>query len=267
MTNAGFGKATRREFGPVWSLGVGWRTSGLRFSEPRQDRGPPLQARPTEGAPPPLRLADPGSAVEGKVFVVDADASAREAVEALIRRAGARAVGYASAETLVAASAEAGPCCLVLELAPPELSGLDVQRRIARERPDMPVIFISDGLDLRDAVEAMKRGAIELLSKPVDGDALLAAVRRGLDTSRAVLADAAEMQALHARYGSLTPREREVMGLVVRGLMNKQVAGELGVSEVMVKVHRAKIMRKMEVRTLAGLVLMSVRLQEKPSRA
>src|SRR5579859_2452601 len=207
MTDTRFGKAARLEFGPIWFAGAGWRPAVPPSAGPRQERrpaaGPPLlQPRAPEGAPPPLRLADPGSAVEGKVFVVDADASAREAVEALVRAAGARAVGYASAEALVGASAEAGPCCLVLELTPPDLGGLDVQRRIARERPDMPVIFISDGLDLRDAVEAMKRGAIELLSKPVDGDALLAAVRRGLETSREVLAETAEMRALQARYAS-----------------------------------------------------------------
>lgn len=182
-------------------------------------------------------------------------------MEALVQRSGWQARSFASGHGFLAQRPAPGPCCLVLELTLPDLCGLEVQRRMAINRLEMPVIFITDCGDLRQLVQAAKAGAVELLPKPIDCEALLEAVRIALDASRAALAQAAEMRALQARYASLSCREREVMALVVEGLLNKQVGGELGITEITVKTHRGQVMRKMQARTLVDLVHMSAKLR------
>jgi FixJ family two-component response regulator len=200
-------------------------------------------------------------AAPASVFVVDADASVRDHLEGLIQRSGWCAMSFASGLGFLAQRPAPGPSCLILELTLPDLSGLEVQRRIAVDRRETPVIFITGCSDLRMMVQAMKAGAVELLPKPIDCAALLNAVRSALDASRAALAQAAEIHALQARHDSLSGREREVMALVAAGLLNKQVGGVLGISEITVKAHRGQVMRKMQARTLVDLVHMSAKLR------
>jgi FixJ family two-component response regulator len=151
------------------------------------------------------------------------------------------------------------PCCLVLDVTLPDLNGLELQRQIGA-RTDMPIIFITGYGDVPTTVRAMKAGAVEFLTKPFNDDVLLDAIRHCIERSRAALQQQAEMRVLRGRYESLTPREREVMALVVRGLLNKQVGGELGISEITVKAHRGQLMRKMQADSLPGLVTMAARL-------
>lgn len=141
----------------------------------------------------------------------------------------------------------------------PGLNGLDLQKRIAAERTDMPIIFITGYGDVPKTVQAMKAGAVEFLTKPFKDEVLLSAVRQALERSRLAIAHDTEMQELRDRYASLTPREQQVMGLVVSGLLNKQVGGELGISEITVKAHRGKVMRKMKANSLADLVKMAAK--------
>jgi FixJ family two-component response regulator len=212
-----------------------------------------------ENAPPPSKAPETSDAT---VIVVDADPSVRCGAEALIEQAGWRAESFPSAKSFLAAPAPPGPCCLVLELTPPDLCGLEVQRRIAARTRAMPVVFITDRSDVRMTVRAMKAGAIELLPKPIDPEALLEAVTAALNASRAALARATEARALQTRYASLSGREREVMQRVTAGLLNKQVGGALGISEITVKAHRGQVMRKMQAKTLVELVGMSATLQQ-----
>jgi FixJ family two-component response regulator len=194
------------------------------------------------------------------VFVVDDDVSVRESLEAMIRFAGFRAETFASAHDFLGHPRAMVPNCLVLDVGLPDLSGLDLQNLIASERTDMPIIFITGYGDVPMTVRAMKAGAAEFLTKPFDDQVLLAAIRHAIERSRVALSQETALQSLRDRHASLSKREREVMALVVSGLLNKQVGAELGISEITVKTHRAQAMRKMNARSLADLVNMAGRL-------
>jgi FixJ family two-component response regulator len=194
------------------------------------------------------------------VFVVDDDISVRESLELLIHSAGWRAATFASAQAFLDRSRERVPSCLVLDVSLPGLNGLELQKRVGGERPDMPIIFVTGYGDIPMSVQAMKAGAVEFLTKPFADEALLGAVRNALEQSGAALRREAGLRALRECYASLSPRERQVMGLVVSGLLNKQVGGELGISEITVKAHRGQVMRKMKASSLPELVTMSGRL-------
>jgi len=202
--------------------------------------------------------------VQPIVFVVDDDISVRESLELLIRSAGWRAETFASAQAFLSRPRPAVPCCLVLDVTMPGLNGLELQQRLA-ERTEMPIIFVTGYGDVPMTVRAMKAGAVEFLTKPVKDDVLLEAIRHSIERSRATLDREAQMQLLRDCYSSLTPREREVMELVVSGLLNKQVGGELGISEITVKAHRGQVMRKMKADSLADLVTMAQRLGVRPA--
>ena len=194
------------------------------------------------------------------VFVVDDDISVRESLGLLIRCEGWQPETFASAQEFLDRPRALVPSCLVLDISLPGLNGLDLQNRVAVERTDMPIIFITGHGDVPMTVQAMKAGAVEFLTKPFSDEVLLSAIRQALERSRLVLGHEAEMQALRDCYASLTPRERQVMALVVSGLLNKQVGGELGISEITVKAHRGKVMQKMKADSLADLVKMAARL-------
>lgn len=193
------------------------------------------------------------------VFIVDDDVSVRESLESLIADAGWRPEVFASAEEFLDRPRQSFPGCLVLDVSLPDLNGLEVQKRIA-DRTDLPIIFITGHGDIPMTVQAMKGGAVEFLTKPFVPEVLLTAIHDAIERSRALLGEEADLQALRGRYESLTLRERQVMALVVRGQLNKQVGGELGISEITVKAHRGRVMRKMEARSLAALVNMAARL-------
>jgi FixJ family two-component response regulator len=199
------------------------------------------------------------------VFVVDDDVSVRESLELLIRCEGWQPETFASAQEFLDYPQVHIPNCLVLDVSLPGLTGLDLQRRIAGERTDMPIIFITGHGDVPMTVQAMKAGAVEFLTKPFRDDVLLRAIRQALERSRVALGHAAEMRVLRDRYATLSQRERQVMALVVSGLLNKQVGGELGISEITVKAHRGKVMQKMKAGSLADLVKMAARLRPAPA--
>lgn len=193
------------------------------------------------------------------VYIVDDDISVREALEGLITEAGWQPEVFASAEEFLARPREPVPSCLVLDVSLPNLNGLELQKQIA-DRADLPIIFITGHGDIPMSVQAMKAGAIEFLTKPFGPEVLLGAIAGAIERSGALLARQAGLQVLRDRYQSLTPRERDVMALVVRGQLNKQVAGELDIAEITVKVHRGQVMRKMAARSFAELVDMAARL-------
>jgi len=194
------------------------------------------------------------------VFIVDDDVSVRSALESLIESAGWVAETFASAQEFLRRPRVAAPSCLVLDVSLPDINGLELQRRVATDRTDMPIIFISGYGDVPMTVRAMKAGAVEFLMKPFKDDVLLDAIRGALERSLTALREESEAQVLRSRSASLTPREREVMALVVSGLLNKQVGGELGISEITVKAHRGQVMRKMKAKSLPALVTMAWRL-------
>src|SRR2546426_12487321 len=198
------------------------------------------------------------------VFVVDDDISVRESLELLIRCAGWHPEAFASAQEFLARPRVLAPSCLVLDVSLPDLNGLDLQKRVAADRIDMPIIFITGYGDVPMTVQAMKAGAVEFLTKPFGDDVLLSAIRNAIERSRTALSHEAEIRALREAYALLTPREREVMAFVVSGRLNKQVGGELGISEITVKAHRGREMRKMKAGSLADLVNMAGRLRLAP---
>ena len=199
------------------------------------------------------------------VFVVDDDVSVRESLELLIRCAGWQPETFDSAQDFLARPrAVAAPSCLILDVHLPDLNGLDLQKRVV-DRIDMPIIFITGYGDIPMTVQAMKAGAVEFLTKPFSDDALLNAIEHAIERSEAALGHEAEMRAIREDYAALSRREREVMALVASGLINKQVGGELGISEITVKAHRGRVMRKMKADSLAELVGMAARLGLAPA--
>ena len=204
--------------------------------------------------------AAPKSQIKPVVFVVDDDVSVRESLELLIQFAGWQPETFASAAEFLARPRTTMPCCLVLDVSLPDLNGLELQKLIASERSDMPIIFITGHGDVPMTVQAMKAGAVEFLIKPFDDEVLLTAIRHAIERSAAVLDDEAELTVLRASYDSLTPREQEVMRLVVSGMLNKQIGLKLGISEITVKAHRGKVMQKMKLDSVADLVKTAVRL-------
>jgi len=225
-------------------------------------RGPyTVRSSSTDRASEVITMPD----VTSVVFVVDDDVSVRESLELLLSAAGWQPETFASAQEFLSRPRAAVPCCLVLDVTLPGLNGLQLQQQLAG-RTDMPIIFITGHGDVPMSVQAMKAGAVEFLTKPFRDDALLEAIRGAIERSRAALHLDSETRALRACYESLTPREREVMTLVVCGLLNKQVGGELGISEITVKAHRGQVMRKMKADSLPELVTMAARLGLRSAR-
>ena len=198
------------------------------------------------------------------VFIVDDDISVRESLESLVRTVGWQAETFASAEDFLARPRVAAPSCLVLDVQLPDLSGLDLQKRVG-DRTDMPIIFITGYGDIPTTVQAMKAGAFEFLTKPYRSDDVLAAIENAMKRSRAALGRQAKVMSIQDHYASLSRRERQVMALVVSGRLNKQVGGELGISEITVKAHRGNVMRKMKAESVADLVRMATSLQLAPA--
>jgi FixJ family two-component response regulator len=202
------------------------------------------------------------------VFVVDADIRVRESLELLIRSQGWESQTFESARDVLMWPRSIAPKCLILAYTPPFPNCLEMQKRIARTRPELPIIVISDCADIPTAIQVFKAGALDFLIKPCNNDLLLCAIRQSLTRSSVTLKQEMEMQNLQSRYALLTLRERQVMACVVSGLLNKQVGGELGITEITVKFHRGNLMRKMKAGSFADLVSMAARLRiERPSAA
>jgi len=200
------------------------------------------------------------------VFVVDDDVWVRESLESLIQDQGWQPETFASAQEFLDRPRTLTPSCLVLDISLPGLNGLELQKRVAVERTDMPIIFITGHGDIPMSVGAMKAGAVEFLTKPFKDEVLLTAIQQALERSRLALTQEEETQELRGRYASLTPREQDVMALVVSGLLNKQVAGELGITESTVKAHRGQVMQKMKANSVQDLVKMTAKLHQSAAR-
>jgi FixJ family two-component response regulator len=194
------------------------------------------------------------------VFVVDDDVSVRESLELLIRWAGWKVETFASAREFLSHPRVDGPSCLVLDVNLPDLNGLELQKSVADNRHDMPIVFITGYGDVPMTVQAMKAGAVEFLMKPFNDDVLLSSIRQAIERSCSLQAYESEMDILRNCYASLSHRERQVMALVTTGLLNKQVGFELGISEITVKAHRGQVMRKMKALSLVDLVTMAAKL-------
>jgi len=194
------------------------------------------------------------------VSVINGDASVRERLRRLMQSEGWQAETYASAQEFLARPRTVVPNCLVLDVYSSGLDALDLQKRLAVERPEMPIIFMADQVDVATTVKAIKAGAVELFTEPLRDDLLLSSIQEALDRSRVAIVHEAEVRAIRERYALLTTRERQVMALVVSGLLNKQVGGELGISEITVKAHRGQVMQKMNASSLADLVKKAERL-------
>src|SRR5262250_1080065 len=232
------------------------RTESNDYSQESWECTMPLaRAVRHEMGPAPMPPASP------IIFIVDDDISVRESLELLLQNEGWQPKTFASAQEFLDCPRAVVPSCLVLDVSLPGLDGLELQKRLAVERTDMPIIFITGYGDVPKTVQAMKRGAVEFLTKPFNDEVLLAAIKQALERSRVALAQETEMRELRERYASLTPREQQVMALVVSGLLNKQVGGELGISEITVKAHRGQAMQKMKANSVADLVKMAERLR------
>jgi FixJ family two-component response regulator len=214
----------------------------------------------------PVSRLEPSATPQGKpiVFVVDDDISVRESLELLIRFAGWQSETFTSAQEFLARPRPRVPSCLVLDISLPDLNGLDLQKQLAGDRLDMPIIFITGHGDVQKTVQAMKAGAVEFLTKPFSDDVLLDAIRGAIAHSERELGHESDLRDLRESYRSLSQREREVMAKVVSGLLNKQVGAALGISEITVKAHRGSVMRKMKAGSLPELVTMAARLELTP---
>ena len=208
--------------------------------------------------------ASPNSHAAPIVFVVDGDASVRQSLELLIQSAGWQPEVFACAQEFLSRPRALAPSCLILDVTLPDLNGLDLQKLVA-DRTEMPVIFITAHADVRTTVRALKAGAVDFLTKPIHDEVLLGAIRHAIERSHAALCHEAQIQPLRERYASLSRREREVMGLVVSGRLNKEVGGELGISKITVQTHRGRVMQKMRADSLASLVNMAAGLSLTPA--